>query len=282
MFSWLSYAEALDITSDTDSLQVYPQQRCFAGQGGLSGGVAWGMAGSAAVCVAVLLATCLARMQPGSAAVAAFEAAHAATNAASAGADVLVLTILHNVRSWGHGRTFLDYVELLEGLDFPGGQLSVGVLVSERQEFEAVSTAAEASRFANSVADFSVMYADSSERKVPRDQRKVEFFEHTSRRRMIARLRNLAMHSFLKLHHTAVFWVDADVVRVPGVLLKVPSPCPELSWQYVWPFVTGSLCPGMQHMTCCLWSLPHTSLSGHGACTCICMYGSSSSTCGCC
>ena len=180
---------------------------------------AWGMAGSAALCVAVLLATCMACMQPGSAAVAAFEAAHAAAGMASAGAHVLALTILHNGRSWGYRRTFLEHLELLEGLSFPGSQLSVGLLVSEREEFEAVSIAAEASRFANSVSDFSIMYADSSEKKVPRDQRKEVHFEQTSRRRMIARFRNLAMYSFLKPHHTAVFWVDADVVSVPGMLL---------------------------------------------------------------
>ena len=197
--------------------------------------LAWCMAGSPAIHAAVLLATCMACMQPGSAAVAVFDGVHAAATTATAGANVLVLTILHNRRSWGYGRTFLEYVELLEGLDFPASQLSVGVLVSEREEFEAVSTAAKNSRFASSIFEFSIMYADSSEKKVPRDQRKVVLFEHTSRRRMIARLRNLAMYSFLKLHHTAVFWVDADVVGVPGALFEsLPRPWLTCLQSYPW------------------------------------------------
>lgn len=170
----------------------------------------------AAICVAALLATFIAELQPSVAAVAVYESAHAAPIQGSPSASVLVLTILHSARSWGHDRSFLDYLQLLEGLDFPASQLSVGLLVSEREEFEAVSAAAQANSFTNSISDFSIMYADSSEKKVPYVQRKVVLYEHTSRRRMIARLRNLAMYSFLKLHHTAVFWVDADVIRVPG------------------------------------------------------------------
>ena len=187
-------------------------------------------------------------MQPGSAVVAVFDGVHAAATTATAGANVLVLTILHNRRSWGYGRTFLEYVELLEGLDFPASQLSVGVLVSEREEFEAVSTAAKTSGFANSVSDFSVMYADSSEKKVPRDQRKDAVFEQVSRRRMIARFRNLAMYSFLKLHHTAVFWVDADVVSVPGVpLIHLPPALIELAHVYTLDDRAPDL---VEHTTC--------------------------------
>ena len=189
------------------------------------------MASLTAIRLAVLLATFGAHIHDGSAAVAVFQGAHAAPHKGSAGANVLVLTILHSVRSWGYDRTFLDHIQLLEGLEFPASQLSIGLLVSEREEFEAVSAAAKGSRFANSVSEFSVMYANSSEKKVSYAERKKLPFEHSSRRRMIARLRNLAMYSFLKPHHTAVFWMDADVVRVPGASVASPHlPANVLNW----------------------------------------------------
>ena len=137
---------------------------------------------------------------------------------------VIVLTILKDGQSFGTGRTAEDYARLVSSLDYPDVDLSVGVLASDHEVLQNLrKTFKDFGRRLKSVSlfhrklDSDNIGRDDGQRHAPSIQKK--------RRTMLARYRNTLISLALGKNDNFVLWIDADMKKIPEVLLPVAIKC---------------------------------------------------------
>ncbi|KAG0034881.1 hypothetical protein BGZ82_005571 [Podila clonocystis] len=132
---------------------------------------------------------------------------------------VLILTLVQNSKSWGHGRSFLDFMSIVQGFDYPMSNINLGVLASDEKEFEAIVEYIKQlpSDKKNFFPHIRVILREK-DTGVSREGRKDDNAQR-DRRRLIARMRNYLLYSTLR-DEDSVLWIDSDMVRVPNDLLR--------------------------------------------------------------
>jgi hypothetical protein len=131
---------------------------------------------------------------------------------------VLVLTLIRDHDSWGAGRSFKDFLKLVQGLDYPMSNVTIGILASDKREFKTIT------KYVNQLSEmedsFSQIHVLLREKDVgiSRDDRKEDEVQR-ERRRLIARLRNYLLYSTLR-DEDYVLWIDSDMIQIPDYLLK--------------------------------------------------------------
>jgi hypothetical protein len=130
---------------------------------------------------------------------------------------VLLLVVLKDHRSYGLNRSSTDLFALLGTFTVPKAKVSLTVLVSDMQEFDAVQR--NMHRHIAEYAQFSLIFrSDFNARGLTRENRHDTGIQN-ERRRLLARYRNFALLSTLETWHQHVVWIDADVERVPAHLM---------------------------------------------------------------
>jgi hypothetical protein len=165
--------------------------------------------------------------------------------------SVLFLTSLRDASSWGHGRSFVDHFALLASLhsETSSGSSSLGLLVSDPEEFKRISCWIGGHLFSSSVmsqqgldcSGFSLtgwyqtktiekalrvvnfnhvtlIHKPHKQETVSREHRHDDSVQK-ERRRTIARYRNVLQALALR-DEEALLWVDADIVQVPSDMLS--------------------------------------------------------------
>ncbi|KAG0033313.1 hypothetical protein BGZ81_008783 [Podila clonocystis] len=133
--------------------------------------------------------------------------------------NVLILTLVQNSKSWGHGRSFLDFMSIVQGFDYPMSNINLGVLASDEKEFEAIveyikQLPGDKKNFFHHIC----VILREKDAGVSREGRKDDNAQR-DRRRLIARMRNYLLYSTLR-DEDSVLWIDSDMVRVPNDLLR--------------------------------------------------------------
>ncbi|KAF9292744.1 hypothetical protein BGZ74_000185 [Mortierella antarctica] len=88
---------------------------------------------------------------------------------------VLVLTLIRNHESWGQGRSFSDFMKIVQGFDYPMSNINLGVLASDKLEFTAIANyikqiPGNKKNFFPQIHDEdSVLWIDSDMIRVPND-----------------------------------------------------------------------------------------------------------------
>ncbi|KAG7402216.1 hypothetical protein PHYBOEH_003475 [Phytophthora boehmeriae] len=134
--------------------------------------------------------------------------------------SVLLVVVLKDAESWGEGRTVDDFFKLVDSFDYPEGKISIALLTSCMQEFSRIKELYR--RYIQRYPRMSVIFRDdfsSSDGVLTRDNRHSDELQK-NRRRVIARYRNYAVLSAMETWHQHVFWVDADVHKIPADLMK--------------------------------------------------------------
>lgn len=138
---------------------------------------------------------------------------------------VLLAAIVRDHESWGEKRTFRDFLNMVTQFDYPRELLSVGILVSNEKEYELMKTtllALNKEQLTNKEYVFTSVKIihRQMDMNIPRDtDKRHDPNIQKERRRLLARLRNIALTTALEDTHDAVFWIDADIIRIPNNLL---------------------------------------------------------------
>ncbi|KAG0028191.1 hypothetical protein BGZ82_008557 [Podila clonocystis] len=130
---------------------------------------------------------------------------------------VLVLTLVQNNESWGGGRSFPDFLSIVQGFDYPMSNINLGVLASNKEEFNAITNyIKQLPRDKNLFPQIRVILREK-DAGISRRDRKADNVQR-ERRRLIARLRNYLLYTAMR-DEDAVLWIDSDMIRVPNDLL---------------------------------------------------------------
>lgn len=130
---------------------------------------------------------------------------------------VLVLTLVRNRESWSDGRSFPDFLSIVQGFDYPMSNINLGVLVSDKKEFKAITDYIK--RLPSNKNFFHQIHVILREKDagISREHRRADRAQR-ERRRLIARLRNYLLYTTMR-DEDSVLWIDSDMVRVPSDLL---------------------------------------------------------------
>ncbi|KAF9949344.1 hypothetical protein BGZ72_008857 [Mortierella alpina] len=132
--------------------------------------------------------------------------------------SILVLTLINNRDNWGKDRSFLDFVKIVQSFDYPIANLKLGILVSDKDEFNAIVDTVK--RWPDDDPIFQKIRVIFREKSVgiARQDRKGDNVQKV-RRRLIARLRNFLLYSTLG-DEDAVLWIDSDMTHIPPDVLS--------------------------------------------------------------
>ncbi|KAK3837338.1 MAG: Anp1-domain-containing protein [Linnemannia gamsii] len=129
---------------------------------------------------------------------------------------VLVLTLVRNNESWGGKRNFFDFVKLVQGFDYPMSNIHLGVLVSDKQEFDAIISSIQKRPLKDFFGTVHVILR-TKDVGIAREDRKADEAQR-QRRRLLARLRNFLLFTTLR-EEESVLWIDSDMISIPKDLL---------------------------------------------------------------
>ncbi|KAK3824126.1 MAG: Anp1-domain-containing protein [Linnemannia elongata] len=132
---------------------------------------------------------------------------------------VLVLTLVRDRESWSDGRSFPDFLSIVQGFDHPMSNINLGVLVSDKNEFNAITDYIKHLPDGNKNF-FGHIHVILREKDagIPREHRRADDAQR-DRRRLIARLRNYLLYTTMR-DEDSVLWIDSDMIRVPNDLLN--------------------------------------------------------------
>ncbi|KAF9272457.1 hypothetical protein BGZ68_002399, partial [Mortierella alpina] len=131
---------------------------------------------------------------------------------------VLVLTLVRNHEGWGKKRSFLDFVKLVQSLDYPKANMHLGVLVSDKKEYDTISEIVNGWPEDYPIFPRVRVVLREKDAGIARENRKEDHVQR-ERRRLIARLRNYLLYSTLR-DEDAVLWIDSDMTRIPSYVLS--------------------------------------------------------------
>ena len=138
--------------------------------------------------------------------------------------SVLVLAIAKDDSSWGVNGTAQSFLALIASLQYPRHKLSIGLLVSDPKEYHRVTEYLSLHFADYGFAHVSVLCRNDKSMQMSRGNRKADD-KQKQRRRLLARYRNFLLFSCLKDWHQGVLWVDSDIVKMPGYLLRKMIDC---------------------------------------------------------
>ena len=129
--------------------------------------------------------------------------------------DLVYLTILNDEHSYGKGRHFKDFIDLLVNQSATASYPSVGLLVSAKSELDSVSLFIQTNFEKLPLSKLTLIhYPEQS--VTNRENRKADHLQK-DRRRRLAMLRNTL--SFIALQgEQHVIWIDGDIVGIPSEL----------------------------------------------------------------
>ncbi|KAG0092999.1 hypothetical protein BGZ93_007272 [Podila epicladia] len=134
--------------------------------------------------------------------------------------NVLVLTLVRDRKSWGQGRKVSDFMNIVQGFDYPMANMNIGILASDKKEFNAIVNYIKqmSGDMTNFFPQIRVILREMDTGSISREERKADNAQR-DRRRLIARLRNYLLYSTLR-DEDSVLWIDSDMVMVPNKLLQ--------------------------------------------------------------
>ncbi|KAF9149649.1 hypothetical protein BG015_008557 [Linnemannia schmuckeri] len=129
----------------------------------------------------------------------------------------LVLTLVRNHESWSAGRSFPDFLSIVQGFDYPMSNINLGVLASDKEEFNAITDYIK--QLPGDKNFFRQIHVILREKDagISRENRRADNAQR-DRRRLIARLRNYLLYTTMR-DEDFVLWIDSDMIRVPNDLL---------------------------------------------------------------
>lgn len=130
---------------------------------------------------------------------------------------VLILTLVRDRESWGRDRSFHDFLSLVRGFDYPMSNIRIGVLASDKKEFDAITQYVQRLPGTDSLFPRIHVILREKDAGIARGDRKGDNVQR-DRRRLIARLRNYLLFSTLR-DEDSVLWIDSDMVKIPSDLL---------------------------------------------------------------
>ncbi|KAF9543898.1 hypothetical protein EC957_000349 [Mortierella hygrophila] len=130
---------------------------------------------------------------------------------------VLVLTLVRDRESWGADRSISDFLNIVQGFDYPMSNINLGILASDKNEFKAITD--HIKQLPDDKNPFHQIHVILREKdaNISRADRKAENSQR-DRRRLIARLRNYLLYTTMR-DEDSVLWIDSDMIRVPNDLL---------------------------------------------------------------
>ena len=129
--------------------------------------------------------------------------------------DLVYLTILNDEHSYGKGRQFQDFIDLLVNQSATASFPSVGLLISGKSELDLVSLFIQANFEKLPFSKLTLIHYPE-ESVTNRENRKADHLQK-DRRRRLAMLRNTL--SFIALQgEQHVIWIDGDIVGIPSEL----------------------------------------------------------------
>ncbi|KAI0883998.1 glycosyltransferase family 62 protein [Annulohypoxylon maeteangense] len=139
--------------------------------------------------------------------------------------DILFLVLTRDGHSWSRDfrstrRTVYDFIDMLVSTDLDLTRVSLGLMTSSREEFEATKKAVMPLPFARVALFYREGDGGGAASRIPyEDRHKAEY--QRLRRGAIASARNYLMARSLQ-DESHVIWVDADIVEFsPGVIQKM-------------------------------------------------------------
>ncbi|KAI0894107.1 glycosyltransferase family 62 protein [Annulohypoxylon nitens] len=139
--------------------------------------------------------------------------------------DVLFLVLTRDGHSWSRDfrstrRTVYDFIDMLVSTDLDLTRVSLGLMTSSREEFEATKDAIKSLPFARVALFYREGDGGGPASKIPYEDRHKDEYQRL-RRGAIASARNYLMARSLQ-DESHVIWVDADIVEFsPGVIQKM-------------------------------------------------------------
>ncbi|KAI1089529.1 glycosyltransferase family 62 protein [Rostrohypoxylon terebratum] len=139
--------------------------------------------------------------------------------------DVLFLVLTRDGHSWSRDfrstrRTVYDFIDMLVSTDLDLLRVSLGLMTSSREEFEAMKDAIKSLPFARVALFYREGDGGGAASKIPYEDRHKNEYQRL-RRGAIASARNYLMARSLQ-DESHVIWVDADIVEFsPGVIQKM-------------------------------------------------------------
>ena len=131
---------------------------------------------------------------------------------------VMLATLVRDAKSWSPRRDFSDFLDMIDGFDYPNGLLSLALLVSDQGYYKQLERDVPAVLKEYGFASITLMLRNV-ELPVPKGVERQQEQYQKERRRGLARLRNFLLFTALRTEQ-AVLWLDADVVSVPAGLLR--------------------------------------------------------------
>ncbi|KAI9199376.1 Anp1-domain-containing protein [Polychytrium aggregatum] len=134
-----------------------------------------------------------------------------------AGKTVLILCILHGDHSFGSGRNFSSFLQMIAAFEYPMYQLSLGFLMSDYEDLQSSIPILDQFVRDNNLAAGAI-YLQPQEETSSREMRQRDDIQR-ERRSLLAQLRNRLLLSTLR-HEDAVLWIDSDIVEIQSDALK--------------------------------------------------------------
>jgi hypothetical protein len=132
---------------------------------------------------------------------------------------VVIMSIVKDHTSFGTGRKFSDFLELISAFEYPKNLISISILLSDKLQYDHMKQTFIERFDELGYAKVKLFYKIETDSGIPRDIRHKDSVQR-ERRRFLARLRNFIVFKGLE-DEDAVFWLDVDVVKIPPNSLKL-------------------------------------------------------------
>jgi len=135
--------------------------------------------------------------------------------------DVIVLSVIGNSESYGKGRSLIDFLKVLESMEYDWNTVSLGILIGQEEEFNKVLEFFDKFEESSLFSRIVVIHANYIEKSnaIDRESRH-EANVQKERRRNISKSRNFLLTNAIE-DESFTLWLDSDVVKVPKDMIKV-------------------------------------------------------------
>ncbi|ODQ78433.1 glycosyltransferase family 62 protein [Babjeviella inositovora NRRL Y-12698] len=139
------------------------------------------------------------------------------------GKNILFLLSIGPSNAYGEGRTFEDLLNFLHATEYPTEKLSLGLLIVNKEEFEAIDKRItqyyeEATPSTKKFQSIKLLYAPFLESSTLDREERHHNDKQKERRRTLARARNYLLYNTMD-HQDYVLWIDADIISLPDRIL---------------------------------------------------------------
>lgn len=133
--------------------------------------------------------------------------------------DLIVLSVIGHSESYGPKRSFQDFLQLLNSMDYDWNTATLGLLVGEQAEYEKILKYLDQD-IGNVFSKIVVIYANYIEKSNTVDRAlRHEANIQRERRRNISKSRNFLVNNAITDESNTLF-LDSDMVKVPKDMIK--------------------------------------------------------------